>query len=46
MVGEQLKQFVIEGTRKKSKVHHDNLALLKRKHGVGHEEESDKELEN
>ena len=47
MIGEKLKQFVIEGTRrKKLKVQQDNLALFRRKHGVAHEEESDKELEN
>ena len=28
------------------KVQQDNLALFRRKHGVAHEEESDKELEN
>ena len=32
--------------KKKMKVQHDNLALFRRKHGVAHEEESDKELEN
>ena len=28
------------------KVQQDNLALFRRKHGVAHEEESDKEVEN
>ena len=52
MIGEKLKQFVIEGKRKKNsvqerkKVQQDNLALFRRKHGVAHEEESDKELKN
>ena len=32
--------------KEKLKVQHDNLALLRRKYGVAHEEESDKELEN
>ena len=43
---------IIETTRdrrykkEKVKVQHDNLALFRKKHGVAHEEESDKELEN
>ena len=32
--------------KEKFKVQQDNLALCRRKHGVAHEEESDKELEN
>ena len=32
--------------KEKLKVHHDNLALFRKKHGVAHEEESDKKLEN
>ena len=32
--------------KEKLKVQQDNLALFRRKHGVAHEEESDKELEN
>ena len=31
--------------KEKLKVQHDNLALFRRKHGVAHEEESDKELQ-
>ena len=32
--------------KEKLKVQQDNLALFRRKHGVAHEEESDKELKN
>ena len=32
--------------KEKLKVKQDNLALFRRKHGVTHEEESEKELEN
>ena len=32
--------------KEKLKFQHDNLALFRRKHGVAHEEESGKELEN
>ena len=32
--------------KEKLKVQQDNLALFRRKHGVAHEEESDKELAN
>ena len=32
--------------KKKLNVQQDNLALLRRKHGVVHEEESENELEN
>ena len=32
--------------KEKLKVQHGNLALFRRKHGVAHGEESDKELEN
>ena len=32
--------------KEKFKFQKDNLALFRRKHGVAHEEESDKELEN
>ena len=32
--------------KEKLKVQQDKLALFRRKHGVAHEEESDKELEN
>ena len=32
--------------KEKLKVRQDNLALFRRKHGVAHEEESDKQLES
>ena len=48
MIGEKLKQFFRDRRYKKGKlkVQLDNLALFRRKHGVAHEEESDKELKN
>ena len=42
MTGEKLKAFVI----KKFKIQQDKLSPLMRKHGVAHEEKSDKELKN
>ena len=47
MIGEKLKQFLIEGTRKrKIEGSTDSLTLLRRKYGVAFEEENDKELKN
>ena len=46
MIGEKLKPLLTKGMIKKCRPQQDNLALLRRKHGVAHEEENDKELEN
>ena len=46
MIGEKLKLLLTKGIRKNCRPQHDNLALLRREHGVAHEEENDKELEN
>ena len=42
---QKMKHFVIEPSRKQLNIQQGNLALLRRKHGVIHEEESENELE-